>query len=365
MGPATSPSEGSYLLFDAVSSAPQSLEVVTEARSWRVTSEDSWLRAIKSDGTITVSCEDNVNPDSRTGHFTVSGDRIETMSITVVQDRYRKKITLNPESLSFSRTDTKAKDMFVVCEDDDWTASLTDDEHFTLSVNGNKLTVTPKSVNETEDPRLATIIVDAGELAEPFEASITQKGVVDYFTFFAEWQVSGEPCVRVDENGNPDPGPSSWSSTFGMADDGSGENQWYVSPNFGGGGEEMKWPFHYSGETLYTQRGFLIVKREVEGRTILGNTRIFYLDENDVAWDVFTPVAGRWDGTTKTVSFGQKVEHFDGRSYDLIFMVVGYDAATGVVLGSYTDGYKNLTFTRGEKLPPPTRAAAVQALSSN
>lgn len=338
----------SKLSIDAFKSAAQSISVTTESKLWKVDAEDEWLTAIKSDGTITISADDNLNPQSRKGVVEISGDDVKApVSIEVNQEGVETTLSVSTESVTFLCTDnsSKSKELLVTSDKNIWQAALESDEYFTLSVRDNRITVSPKSVNESEDPCMTKLIVSAGMAAEPVEVNIMQKGVVTYKTFFAEWQVSGNPAVRIP------PGPASWNSTFEPVS--GGNDQWYVSWNFGGL-KEAYLPLKYTGESLQIEDWMQALVPQNEN--IRAYIRIMYFDENDGRWDANQPVLGQWDGVNKTISFSKQIYHnIDGKMYDAVIVVAGYDLVTAALLGTYTDGYSDLTFTRGNMITP-TRA---------
>ncbi len=346
---------GNELSMGAFNPAAQSVDVTTESKLWKVTAQEEWLTAIKSDGTVTISAQSNLNPQSRKGVVTISGDDVETpVSIEVSQDGIEITLDVSTRSVAFLCTDdsSKSREIFVTSDKGIWQADLASDEYFILSVRDDRVVISPKSVNESEDPRVTTLSVSAGTAAEPIEIDIMQKGVVNYETFLAEWQVSGNPDIW-DESG-----VSSWESTFEPVS--SGGDQWFVSWNFGGF-EDTYLPLKYTNETLQID-DFMQAMVPQEGSNRRAYVRLLYFDDEDRYWFTLQPLIGKWNGVTKTISFSEQFyDNIDGKMHDIVVVIFGYDLETQALVGLYTDGYTDLTFERDEIIVPGRAAYAPYA----
>ncbi len=337
----------SELSMEATDPASQSVDVTTEARKWDVSTEEGWLTAVKNGNAVTISAEDNPDTESRTGYVTIDGEDVKApVEIEVSQAgiELRVNLSVSAESLTFLNTDDASdpQEVFVTCDRDIWQARLESDEYFTLVVDGNKLTVAPKSINESEDDRVTTLTVEAGTAAEPVEVIITQEGTTPVTTptfesFSGEWKIAATP----DPYGKP--GATSWNSPF--VPETTADGRWYISWNFGGY-EDTYLPLKYTEDGSFVIDDFSAASLPLGGNQ-RAYIRTIYFDDRGNSWYAMQPVTGTWDGVSTTITFsGQVWSIIDQKMHDIAVIAIVFNEMTGNKVGDYTDSYTKLVFSR-------------------
>jgi len=143
------------------------------------------------------------------------------------------KFEVDPESLNFAYDVTTGKDVTVTTSLTDWSWDIsgTNDDDFSVTQSGNTLTVAPKTTNNANTPRIATITVTAGSQTKT--VSIEQYVNIDNITsgtllnptyVGAFWRASqtGERIIRIPV---PAAAAGAWTVYTGWVDsrwDGSG-----------------------------------------------------------------------------------------------------------------------------------------------
>ena len=90
------------LQFDAYKSKAQQVNVKVNAETFKVSSGAKWCKAVKKGNAVSISCEDNVNPISRSTSVSVSADG-KTVSVTVSQHGGNIEFEAYPDAVHFSK----------------------------------------------------------------------------------------------------------------------------------------------------------------------------------------------------------------------------------------------------------------------
>lgn len=162
-----------------------SFEAKEESKTFTISSNTNWtiskpdwcnISASSGNGNsdIVVTASENPSKDQRSGQIVISGEGVNSVTISVSQKGKDISLSVNVSSLSFeSKEESKS---FSISSNTNWSISKPD--WCTLSAssgNGNSDIVVTVAENPNKEQRSSQIII-SGEGVDPISISVSQKG---------------------------------------------------------------------------------------------------------------------------------------------------------------------------------------------
>ena len=162
-----------------------SFEAKEESKTFTISSNTNWtiskpdwctLSVSSGDGNadIVVTASENSNKEQRSGQIVISGEGVNSISVSVSQKGKDISLSVNVSSLSFEAKEESKS--FTISSNTSWTISKPD--WCTLSAssgNGNAEIVVTATENPSKEQRSGQIVI-SGEGANPATISVSQKG---------------------------------------------------------------------------------------------------------------------------------------------------------------------------------------------
>ena len=200
------------LTFSADDIREQTVEISTNASSWKYSGGDSWLDIYtKQDDKLYINAQHYTNTETaRTSTITITAGDATPVTINIEQTAKEiNSLSVSPTSLSFESNEIGDKTVAVTTNAPGWDAT-TDASWLTLSKSGNTLKVTVPEENKQPSERTANIKITAGNAPE-ITLTVTQAAgtylTVDPASLSYDANETGEKTVTVSTNA------SNWSAT--------------------------------------------------------------------------------------------------------------------------------------------------------
>jgi hypothetical protein len=326
------------LTFEADDTEIQTVTVTTSAPTWNAYSSDSWLKASKSENTISVSVQNNPDTEKRReAMITVEAGDADPVMITVKQNpRTIDNLSIDPVSLSYEANESGDKSVRITTSALSWNATV-DASWVSLRKQDNTLWV--GVVGNSGPERNAVITITAGNAPEK-TVSVTQDGYSGpgpYPFGTSTFTATGTPLVSAS--------PPSWTGKITLY---SNDSYYSIS----------KW----GSLTLPTFIDYISGKLIIDSSTkaITDNGKDYYFKA--VAYNSSTNIGEILSNYEVTYNASTRILNFGG-SYDGLPIYVGYVWTDGVDI-TMAGGYSDVKFV----LTPVSSAPVLDgnnALKSN
>ena len=152
---------------------------ITSNTTWSATSSENWLTISpasgNNNGSITAVAEANTSAQQRTATITISGENVESKTISVTQAGFSYTLTVNPSSLSYT-AEGESKTV-TVTSNTTWSATSSESWLTISPASGsNNGTITAVAEANTTNSQRTAIITVSGENVESKTISVTQEG---------------------------------------------------------------------------------------------------------------------------------------------------------------------------------------------
>jgi hypothetical protein len=153
------------LSFEANETGDKTVAVTTNAPSWDMTADASWVTLSKQNNTLKVTvATKNTQTTARTANILLTAGNAPDITITVTQGA-TNTLSVNPTSLSYQANETGEKSVTISTNASSWNATESA-SWISLSQNNNTLKVNVTSANTGSSPRSANIKITAGNAPE-------------------------------------------------------------------------------------------------------------------------------------------------------------------------------------------------------
>jgi hypothetical protein len=172
--------------FEADDTEAQTLTVTTSASTWSAYSSDSWLKASKSENTLSISVQNYTDSErSRKATITIEAGDVDPVTISVTQNaRTIDNLSIDPVSLSYETSESGDKSVNITTSAPSWDATV-DASWVSLRKQGTTLMVS--AAENTGPARNANITITAGN-APPVTLPVTQaQGHITYNKAYCEY----------------------------------------------------------------------------------------------------------------------------------------------------------------------------------
>lgn len=160
------------LSFEANETGDKTVAVTTNAASWDMTADASWVTLTKQDNTLKVTvATKNTQTTERTANIKLTAGNAPDITIKVTQGA-ATTLSVSPASLSYEANETGEKSVTISTNASSWDAT-TNSSWITWSKSNNTLKVNVTSANTGSSSRSASITVTAGD-ATPVTLTVTQ-----------------------------------------------------------------------------------------------------------------------------------------------------------------------------------------------
>lgn len=160
------------LSFEANETGDKTVAVTTNAPSWDMTADASWVTLTKQDNTLKVTvATKNTQTTARTANIKLTAGNAPDITITVTQGAINT-LSISPTSLSYLANETGEKSVTISTNAANWTATE-NVSWISLSQNNNTLKVNVISANTGTSSRSANITITAGN-ATAVTLTVTQ-----------------------------------------------------------------------------------------------------------------------------------------------------------------------------------------------
>jgi len=163
------------LEFAADASEEQFVKVVAYKNLWKVSTKYDWILISKNLDNFSVIVEKHTDINSpRIGSITLKAGNADPVVVAVTQlAALPNTLQVTPATVTFAANENFAKAIDIVTNAENWNAA-TSAEWIAIEKQGDRLIITPKSINFGSLSLSAEIIVTAGD-AEPVTVHVTQE----------------------------------------------------------------------------------------------------------------------------------------------------------------------------------------------
>lgn len=156
--------------FDFTGEPSQTVTVTTSADTFTATPSDSWITIVQSDGSFTVTLDENTG-EVRTSSITVNAGTADEVTITVTQAS-QDLLSVTPPTQTVAYDDQSVCTYIVSANSGSYSAT-SDADWVTITQSDDSFTVNAISQNTTGTERIATITITSGN-ADPVTVQFIQ-----------------------------------------------------------------------------------------------------------------------------------------------------------------------------------------------